>query len=119
MSRHSWDERRRILAANALRDIGDPRAVPYLIHVLEDPLFTVRYAVERALSELGPSATKAVLRVMGRTDAPALQHMIHVLGNTSSRKAVRTLKHFEQHEDEAVRAAATRVLAAIEMGDAE
>lgn len=46
------DERRRVAAANALHDIGDPRAIPALRAVKRDRYFTVRRAVERALKKL-------------------------------------------------------------------
>ncbi len=46
------DERRRIAAANALHDIGDPLAVPALRSVQRDRYFTVRRAVARALKKL-------------------------------------------------------------------
>jgi hypothetical protein len=45
-------ETRRIVAANALRDIGDPAAVPDLIPLLNDRYFTVREVAARALSKL-------------------------------------------------------------------
>ncbi|MGD9873333.1 MAG: HEAT repeat domain-containing protein [Kiritimatiellia bacterium] len=53
------DERRRIVAANALHDIGDPLAIPALRAVKRDRYFTVRRAVERALKKL--SAPRDVL----------------------------------------------------------
>jgi hypothetical protein len=45
-------ETRRIVAANALRDIGDPASEPYLIPPLNDRFFTVREVAVRALSKL-------------------------------------------------------------------
>jgi len=46
-------ERIRIVAANALRDAGDPAAIPALLGALEDPVFTVRHAAARAIIKLG------------------------------------------------------------------
>jgi HEAT repeat protein len=46
-------ETRRIAAANALRDIGDPVVVPDLERLLSDRYFTVREVAARALSKLG------------------------------------------------------------------
>lgn len=43
----------RIDAAWALGELGDPRAVEYLINVLSDPDDTVRYNVVKALGNLG------------------------------------------------------------------
>jgi HEAT repeat protein len=45
-------ETRRIVAANALRDIGDPGSAPYLIPLLSDRVFTVREVAARALSKI-------------------------------------------------------------------
>lgn len=47
-------EIRRIAAANALRDIGDPSAAAYLEPLLRDRYFTVRRVAERALAVLSP-----------------------------------------------------------------
>jgi HEAT repeat protein len=45
-------EVRRVVAANALRDLGDPAAVPFLIEALGDPVFTVRETAARALATM-------------------------------------------------------------------
>lgn len=45
-------ERIRIMAVNALRDIGDPAAVEELESALHDRVFTVRKAAERAIRTL-------------------------------------------------------------------
>lgn len=45
-------EVRRIAAANALRDIGDPASIPALEPLLNDRYFTVRKVAERALEKL-------------------------------------------------------------------
>lgn len=42
-------ERNRVMAANALRDIGAPSGVPALTAAMEDEFFTVRKAAERAV----------------------------------------------------------------------
>lgn len=49
-------EARRIAAANALRDIGDPSVVPELEPLLTDRVFTVREVAARALSKLRSTA---------------------------------------------------------------
>ncbi len=48
------DERRRIIAANALGEIGAPWTAPALAVALGDPVFTVRYAAARALLRMAP-----------------------------------------------------------------
>jgi HEAT repeat protein len=45
-------ERQRVVAANALRDLGDPAAIPALTGALEDPVFTVRNTAARAILAL-------------------------------------------------------------------
>ena len=45
-------EIRRVVAANALRDIGDPASEVYLVPLLNDRFFTVREVAARALSKL-------------------------------------------------------------------
>ncbi len=42
-------ERLRVVAANTLRDLGDPEAIPALTAALDDPVFTVRHAAARAI----------------------------------------------------------------------
>jgi HEAT repeat protein len=42
-------ERLRVVAANALRDLGDHAAIPALTAALGDPFFTVRHAAARAV----------------------------------------------------------------------
>lgn len=62
-------ERQRVVAANALRDLGDPAAIPALIAALDDPVFTVRNTAARALVTFGDE-TKRTLETVN--DAPAV-----------------------------------------------
>lgn len=57
-------ETRRVLAANALREIGDPQAVPFLIEALADPYFTVRKSVARALVSFGLDGEKELCEAL-------------------------------------------------------
>lgn len=50
------NERQRVVAANALRDVGDPAAIPALVTALDDPAFTVRHVAARALISFGEAA---------------------------------------------------------------
>jgi HEAT repeat protein len=50
------NERQRVVAANALRDLGDAAALPALIAALNDPVFTVRHTAARAVVVLGETA---------------------------------------------------------------
>ena len=49
------NERVRVVAANALRDIGDPDAIETLVIALNDPVFTVRNTAARAIVILAGS----------------------------------------------------------------
>ncbi len=55
------NERQRVVAANALRDLGDPAAIPALVSALDDAVFTVRHVAARALVSFGEAAA-TVLR---------------------------------------------------------
>lgn len=106
-------EGRRIVAANALRDIGDPAAVPHLLPLLGDRFFTVREVAARALSTLGPRAEQALLDALPSAGAPARRHIIRTLGVMRSKKAVPALKLLLEDADPLVREDATRALEAI------
>ena len=106
------EERKRVLAANALRDIGDPRAVPDLITSLGDPMFTVRNTSARALSSLGKVAEKSILKELktGDHEIVVKRQMIRILGEMKSRRAKTTLKRLGRDEDPGVRFDARKAL---------
>jgi HEAT repeat protein len=97
-------EVRRIAAVNALRDIGDPAAVPALIERLGDPLFTVRETASRALVALGAPARKALIRALPRAEGQALRQIIRTLGELPAWRTSRALRPYLKHPDPAVRA---------------
>jgi hypothetical protein len=97
------EERKRVSAANALRDIGDPRAIPHLITALGDPMFTVRNTAARALETFGKSAEKAIVKAIDDADLVPKRQMIRILGTSQSRKAARTLKTMLKDPDPGVR----------------
>ncbi|MFH0953830.1 MAG: HEAT repeat domain-containing protein [Verrucomicrobiota bacterium] len=101
-------EVRRIVAANALRDIGDPKAVPHLVPLLGDRVFTVRSTAARALSTLGAPAEKALLAALPSAQEPARRHIIRTLGVMKSRRAVGVLRKLELDPDPFVRDDAAR-----------
>jgi len=53
-------EVRRIAAANALRDMGDPSVIPQLKPLLKDRYFTVREVAKRAIAVLSETQTSVV-----------------------------------------------------------
>lgn len=97
------EERRRILAANALRDLGDASAAPALVAALDDPLFTVRRTAARALAALGPDAVPALLTDLNNRRVTALRAAIRTLAEIGDARAVPTLKRLAEHEDPFVR----------------
>jgi hypothetical protein len=106
-------ETRRVAAINALREIGDPAAVPDLLAALGDPVFTVREAAARALASLGAPAEKALLRALPDAEDPARRQIIRTLGGLRSRRAAGALKRLLRDSDPLVRADAAEALARI------
>ena len=112
-------ERWRVIAANALRDIGAPRAEPFLVDALDDPVCTVRKTAARALSVLGEDTARALVKRLPSAEGLALRETIHVLGVAKCRKAIRPLRRLLEHPDPGVVRDAARALHAIDPDDAE
>lgn len=97
------EERRRIMAANALREIGDPRTVPALIEALDDEFFTVRRTAGRALESMSNEAEPALLRATRSLPPVGIREVIRVLKPHASRRSRRTVEQLLDHEDPGVR----------------
>lgn len=106
-------EPRRVAAANALGEIGDPAAVPALVEALGDPFFTVREAAARALTKPELKAESALLEALPGSSGAARRHIVRVLGQLKSSAAVPLLERLHEDPDPAVRDDAARALAAI------
>jgi HEAT repeat protein len=106
-------ERKRVLAANALGDIRDPRAVPALIRALGDPFFTVRKAAAKALTALGSPAEKELLDSLKTTEATQRREIIQTLGAMRSRDAIPSLRALLNNPDQGTRTDAAIALTAI------
>lgn len=106
-------ERKRVLAANALGDIRDPRAVTALIRALADPVFTVRRASARALAALGPAAEKELLDSLKITQATQRREIIQTLGAMRSKEAIPSLRALLNNPDQGTRTDAAIALTAI------
>jgi len=106
-------ERTRVAAANALRDIGDPRAIGPLVEALADPMFTVRNTAERSLQTFGAQAEPVLLAALPGAKAPALRLIIDLIAPLKSRKAYKPLKALLNDPDPYVRDAAAKALANI------
>ena len=106
-------ETRRVVAINALRDIGDPSAIPALLDALGDSSFTVREASARALAALGRPAEEALLRALPRAKAGVRRHIVRTLGAMRSRRAAGALRRLLKAPDPFLREDAAEALARI------
>jgi HEAT repeat protein len=109
----STNERKRVAAANALRDIGDPRAVQPLMEVLDDPVFTVRNTAARALVSLGDRSRQAVLESLPNAGPVSRRQMIRMLCDLRIDDVETVLVPWLKHRDWGVRGDAFRALKAI------
>ena len=96
-------EIRRVAAANALRDIGDPAAADALIGALDDPMFTVRETAARALASFGREAERAMIRALPSADGQRKRALIRALGDMRADRASRALKRLRDDPDPDVR----------------
>lgn len=102
-------ERVRVLSANALRDIGDPRASPKLIEALGDDFFTVRNAAARALVSFGKPAASPSLAALSKTQNElARRQLVRVLGDLKDGRALKDLEPLAKSPDAALAADAQR-----------
>jgi HEAT repeat protein len=114
--REGGTERTRIVAANALRDIGDEDDLPVLIAALGDPAFLVRNGAARALAAYGWSAQAPLLKALPEQQGAARRQVIRLLGELEARRAVRPLQKLLKDPDPAVRADAEWALRRIAGG---
>lgn len=107
-------ERRRVVAINALREIGDSSVVPYLFPLLRDPIFTVRQTASEALATMGGPAEQLLLGAMQDADVRLKRLIVQTLGRMESRRAVRALRRLIDHEDPGMRGEVVRALRRID-----
>lgn len=110
-------ERRRIVAVNALRDIGDDRAVLPLMSRLADPVFTVRRAAARALVTFGDAAESVLLKHLPFLAGPDRREVVRVLGTLRSREAVPALRKLLKSLDPGLAGDAAQALLATRPDD--
>lgn len=107
-------EQRRIVAANALRDIGDPAAVPALIDALDDPVFTVRKTAARALVRLGRPAERPMVEALASHTGAGRRELVRALGEMRARRAVPALRKMLSADDPMLRRDAAQALESID-----
>lgn len=105
------NERVRVAAANALRDVADPRAIAELAPALGDPLFTVRNTALRALVSYGAAAEPAFVALLDSPDRTVRRQAIRGLGQAGSKRALKALRAPLRDKDPAVRKDAERAAA--------
>jgi HEAT repeat protein len=113
------DERLRVAAANALRDIGDPRAAPALLAALDDPVFTVRKTAARALACLGRESDESLFAALSGASVRVRREIIGLFAARPSPRTVAALRACLEDPEPMVRLDAARVLLALEPRSAD
>jgi hypothetical protein len=103
-------ERRRILAVNALADLHDERAVPVLSGMLDDPVFTVRYAATKGMLGYGDYAVAWLTEALPEAPIRARRHMIQALGAMQASEALPVLEPLVRDADPGIRSDAVRAI---------
>lgn len=108
----STNERTRIIAVNALADIGNRSSVPVLVAMLSDEVFTVRYAAQYALVRLDAAgdALETAAEFPDAVSPPAWRHLIRVWGAVRDPATRHHVEALFEHEEESVRGDARRAL---------
>ena len=109
------NERVRVAAANALRDVADPRALPELAPALDDALFTVRNTALRALVSYGAAAEPLLLETLAAGSRTARRQAIRGLGEVGTRASLKRLQTLQADPDPAVRRDAERARTRLEL----
>jgi len=105
---HHEKERLRIVAVNALRDIGDPSAVPALVVALGDPVFTVRNAAARALGVIGQPAEPALLEAYEQAGTTQKRQILRTLSDLRSADALLLIEAAQSDSNPGIREDAHR-----------
>jgi len=109
------DERKRVIAANALRDIGDASALPALVAAMDDPVFTVRNAALRAVVSFGDAAVSPLRNLAQTAHGRALRQAIRGLGQVGGAPEAKLLLGWSHHDDPEVRRDAERAIDQIQV----
>ncbi len=94
------DERRRVLAVNALGSIGAPSCVEPLIQKLEDPFFTVRERARWALQQYGTAIERDLLRHLPESGGIKRCHLVRLLAECGTERSLTPLQDLLTSEND-------------------
>lgn len=107
-------ERVRVTAANALREMGDAAGIAPLIAALADPCFTVRNTAGSALTKFRVAAVAPLTEQLQASKSIAQRRQIvRVLGDIGDKDSVRFLRPLLEDADPDMRRDAARSIALI------
>ena len=109
------NERRRVLASFALRNMEAVQHAPDLVAALNDPYFTVRKSAAKTLSSFGASIEPLILRELDVSRGLARRELIRVLGEIGAKKSRARLRTLRDDPEPAVREDAQRALQKISL----
>jgi hypothetical protein len=95
----------RLRAAQALGRIGDAKAIPALVTLLDDELWTVRYAAQDALAALGKPSATPLRRAWPQASARAREHIAASLAKLGDRQGLVWASELYRDQPEPVRSA--------------
>ena len=107
-------ERTRVLAANALRDLGHPDDLPALLAALNDPVFTVRNTAARAVASFGFKAHRPLLQELRVSEGVGRRQIVRLLGELEVLGAARPLRRLLEQADPGLRVDVERALRQLE-----
>lgn len=114
----SEQERTRIAACNALRDIGDEDDLPHLVRALADPAFLVRNTASRAIVAYGWSAQRPLMDRLASSRGAQQRQIVRLLGELRARAAIRPLRRLLDTDDPGLAADVAVALRQIDPGGA-
>jgi HEAT repeat protein len=100
----------RQMAAVALREIADKKAVEPLIQALNDRDSGVRGTATEALINIGKPSVKPLIQALKDENKDVRLDAVIALGGIGDKHAVEPLKQTQQDKDKVVRAAAEKAL---------
>lgn len=102
----------RLRATQALGKIGNPRAIPRLIHKLDDEVYDVRYAAQDGLVAFGKTAAGDLRRAYDRATPRARPHLLEALAKLGDERTLSLAQDFYRDAEPILRDAVLQSLTA-------